>query len=135
MFPIYFLLPTVNMSKLVLSKPSIILSKLLLDATFALLAVASATDVYAASYSSNGCSGNLTSSKVTLDLCYDTGNGYYAKTTSRFEWVGLSTYSYAMYDDASCSTTNSSASPNPVTGETDIKPILTDATIGGSSIS
>ena len=88
--------------------------KLLLAATFALLAVASATDVYTAAYSSSGCSGYTASSKLTLDLCFGTGQDYYAKLT-----LSESTYSYTMYANSSCSTTYSSASPNPVTGAAD----------------
>ena len=86
------------------------MAKLLLATAFALLAVASATDVYTAGYSSADCSGNPdSSSKATLDLCsfYDPD---YRKVT-----LSGSTYSLAGYTDSSCTTSGTNLSPNPVT--------------------
>merc|ERR1711865_1213177 len=56
-------------------------SKLLVIA-FALLAVANAADIYSSSYAGLTCAGTATStSKITLDSCYNNGDGGYEKAT------------------------------------------------------
>merc|ERR1712195_122805 len=92
----------------------VLMSKLL--AAFALLAVASAHEIFSAFYSSADCSGNpSSSSKITLDVCYQNAPGDYRKVTL----LGGTTYSNAAYSDSSCTTSQTAMSPNPVTGVAD----------------
>ena len=86
-----------------------------LAATFALLAVASGTDVYLmGGYATNDCTGTTWNSmKQTLGQC-TAGAGYHFKTT-----LSGSTYSYNQYTDSACSTPATYIVPNPLTGVAD----------------
>merc|ERR1712159_838647 len=79
------------------------MSTKVLFAALAILAAANAVDVYTSSWgSSNSCSGNpSSSSKITLDQCYQ-DDGSYKKMT-----LSGSTYTYGVYSSSSCSGTAS----------------------------
>merc|ERR1711865_397832 len=81
-------------------------SKLLVIA-FALLAVANAADIYSSSYAGLTCAGTATStSKITLDSCYNNGDGGYEKAT-----LSGSTYTYTTYGtDTTCTTSTGTIS-------------------------
>merc|ERR1711865_290569 len=80
-------------------------SKLLVIA-FALLAVANAADIYSSSYDGLTCAGTATStSKITLDKCYNNGDGGYEKV---YHSATSGTYTFTTFGtDTTCTTSTS----------------------------
>ena len=92
----------------------------ILLAAFALLAVASATDVYSAFYTNGDCTGAAEDSlKSTLGQCFS-ANTASATEYRRVSFDGTDTYSIGFYSDSDCQTTLTTVdSANPFTGSAD----------------